>query len=82
MSIDCRLRKHRQTGLVQFTVQRVFINLSRETGPRSVQNPECAAADEPRKPIHPRTIRHYVSAATKAEDAKAAQTYHLRWRWN
>lgn len=32
------------------------MDLLRETGTQSVHNSECAAADDPRKPIHHRTI--------------------------
>jgi hypothetical protein len=61
-----------QPSLAQFMGQRVFVNLLRETGTKLIHHPECAADNDPRKPIHPRNIG--VNLRTSA-----AKTPYLRY---
>jgi hypothetical protein len=56
MNSDRLLLQDRQTSLAQFMGQAIFTNRLRGTGTQPVPNPECAADNDPRNPIHPRNI--------------------------
>jgi hypothetical protein len=65
------LLQDRQPSLTQFMAQGIFINLLDKTGTQPIHDPQCAADDDPRKPIHPRNIGVNLRAS-------AAKTSYLR----
>ena len=66
MNSNRLLLQDRQPSLPQFMGQGIFINLLRKTSTQPIHNPECAADNDPRNPIHPRNIGvHLRTSAAK-----------------